>query len=128
MIRQDLNKIVYLIFLFSLVFNQQVNTMSMSVAMNQDMESVQKSTSHPLSDEKNKTIKLSHLQNDNVAECASKTCYDMCKFSTEIAIDKSFKNHPNPVFISFMLYIDYGFNYTGVKLDELYKPPQNTFV
>jgi len=130
MIRQDLNKIVYLIFLFSLVFNQQVNNLSMSVAMNQNknMATEQKLTSHLISNENNKTINLSHLENDNVAECVSKTCYDMCKFSTEIAIDKSFKNHPNPVFISFMLYIDYGFNYTQVKLDELYKPPQNSFV
>jgi len=130
MIHQDINKIVYLIFLLPLIFNQQVNTMSMSIAMNQskDIVTVQNLTTHSVSNGTNKTINLSHLENDNVAKCASKTCYEMCKFSTELAIDKFFKNHPNPVFISFMLYIDFGFNYTEVKLDELYKPPQNSFV
>lgn len=110
MIHLKIKKVAYIVFLFTLVFNQQVNNMSMFKPMNQDMMMEQKS--------------ISHLENDDLSECHTKICFEMCKLSTILAIDKSIKFNPNPIYISSILNVDYNFSNNEVNLDPLYRPPQ----
>lgn len=126
----NLNNTISLIFLFTLVFNQQVNITSMSQVMtpNQNVVTIHETVSNKITTASSTTITISHLKNDNIAECHSKTCYEICQQSIEIAMSTSLKIHINPNYISSMLNVDYNFNYNEVKLNELYRPPQYVFV
>jgi len=129
-----LNILVYSIFSLSLIFNQQVismtsySPMNMNTGMNNlennhaqnnqlasvENRQLQKNSSN------SSTTKYSNMDSD----CAQKKCYEMCQANLVTTVNQLIESNIYPVYTSSVAHFEYTLNYTEIKIDQLYKPPK----
>lgn len=120
MYQKKIAKLLFFILSFTLVFNQQVMALNVFIPMSNSTEVIQKT------DKMTAKVKMTVLQTMSMTgsePCFDQTCYIICELNSEFITEDLLENTPHPIYTDSSLSALYSISYSGIIVNELFKPP-----